>query len=60
LSTSNIISIEPDPVEVLGVPSVVVTFQTHTQGQLSYRYTGYAAIAIMGGADPAEFFGSPA
>jgi hypothetical protein len=59
MSTQNIVSIEPDSDDPL-LPTIIVTFRTHRGDLLSYRYSGYAAAAIMAGQDPAEFFGSPA
>jgi hypothetical protein len=59
MSTANIVSIEPDPETFeLMIPSCVVVFRTHRGDLLSYRYTGYAAIKIMAGDDPAKYFGT--
>jgi hypothetical protein len=55
MSTSNIISVTPAPVgeEI----ACIVTFRVR-QGSLSYIYYGEAALAILGGADPANYDGT--
>ena len=49
MSRGNIISIIPDP-----EGGIVVTFEA-SSGEISYRYTGFAAAAIMAGADPKDY-----
>jgi hypothetical protein len=52
------------PIELAGLAAdelegIVVTFQLRSGGTRSYRYSGDAAAAILGGADPAQFSGEP-
>ena len=56
MSTNNIIS--KVPIEVEGEATVVVTFSiNHQTDTRSYLYTGAEALAIIAGADPAQFSG---
>jgi hypothetical protein len=50
ISTANIIDMTPDE-----AGGVTVTFSCHRSGNRSYHYSMPDSIAIMGGADPADF-----
>jgi len=57
MSTSNIIGIEDKSIDgEIPTPIVEVTFQAR-RGARTYRYIGPAALAILAGADPAQFPG---
>lgn len=50
MSTENIIDMTPD-----AAGGVTVTFSCHRGGNRSYHYSMPDSLAIMGGADPAEY-----
>jgi hypothetical protein len=52
MSRENIVSITPTEV------GVIVTFQTHTQGEISYLYDLIDGAQILAGADPLQFSGT--
>lgn len=54
MSRENIIAIVPDP----DGEGVVVTFQTHKGGEISYLYDEVDGAAIIAGADPKDFSGT--
>jgi len=56
MSTNNILS--RAPIEVEGETAVIVTFSVdHQTATRSYLYEGPEALAIIAGADPAQFSG---
>lgn len=56
MSTANI-----DSIVTIGIldslPVIVVTFNTRDFDQIRYRYEGYDALDILGGADPKDYEG---